>query len=86
MTTLRKRDKKQEKLRSEEAAKRRKHMTEPIVLDGPQTREREKNAPAQGQGFVEAGGIAEEVPGERGGEEEERSYCCIGTFFNPAFK
>ena len=35
MTTLRKRDKKQEKLRSEEAAKRRKHMTEPIVLDGP---------------------------------------------------
>jgi signal recognition particle subunit SRP14 len=34
MTTLRKRDKKREKLRSEEAAKRRKDMTEPIVLDG----------------------------------------------------
>lgn len=35
MTTLRKRDKKREKLRSEEAAKRKKAMTEPIVLDGP---------------------------------------------------
>jgi len=34
MTTLRKRDKKQEKLRSEEAAKRKK-MTEPIILHGP---------------------------------------------------
>ncbi|KDR85982.1 hypothetical protein GALMADRAFT_397356 [Galerina marginata CBS 339.88] len=34
MTTLRKRDKKREKLRSEEAAKRKKLMTEPIVLDG----------------------------------------------------
>ncbi|KAH9486105.1 Signal recognition particle 14 kDa protein [Psilocybe cubensis] len=35
MSTLRKRDKKREKLRSEEAAKRKKAMTEPIVLDGP---------------------------------------------------
>jgi signal recognition particle subunit SRP14 len=34
MTTLRKRDKKREKIRSEGAAKRRKSMTEPIVLDG----------------------------------------------------
>ena len=43
------------------------------------TRERQKNAPVQGQGIVEARGVAEEVPGERGGEEEERSYCCIGV-------
>ena len=35
MTTLCKRDKKQEKLSSEEAAKRKKKMTEPIILDGP---------------------------------------------------
>jgi len=35
MTTLRKRDKKQERLRSEEAAKRKKKMTEPVILDGP---------------------------------------------------
>jgi len=35
MTTLRKRDKKQEKLRAEEAAKRKKKMTETIILDGP---------------------------------------------------
>jgi len=35
MTTLRKRDKKQEKLRSEEAAKRKKKMSETITLDGP---------------------------------------------------
>lgn len=34
MTTLRKRDKKREKSRSEEAAKRKQRMTEPIVLDG----------------------------------------------------
>ncbi|KAF8971812.1 signal recognition particle, SRP9/SRP14 subunit [Flammula alnicola] len=34
MTTLRKRDKKREKLHAEEAAKRKKKMTEPIVLDG----------------------------------------------------
>ncbi|PPQ89979.1 hypothetical protein CVT25_009619 [Psilocybe cyanescens] len=34
MTTLRKRDKKREKLRAEEASKRKKEMTEPIVLDG----------------------------------------------------
>ena len=34
MTTLRKRDKRREKLRAEEAAKRKKKMTEPIVLDG----------------------------------------------------
>ena len=35
MLTLHKRDKKQEKLRSEEAAKRKKKMTETIILDGP---------------------------------------------------
>jgi signal recognition particle subunit SRP14 len=34
MTTLRKRDKKREKSRSEEAAKRKQRMTEPIILDG----------------------------------------------------
>jgi len=34
MTTLRKRDKKREKSRSEEAAKRKHRMTEPIILDG----------------------------------------------------
>ena len=34
MITLRKRDKRREKLRAEEAAKRKKKMTEPIVLDG----------------------------------------------------
>jgi len=33
MTTLRKRDKKREKARTEEAAKRRQKMSEPIVLD-----------------------------------------------------
>jgi len=32
--------------------------------------ERQKNAPAQGQGIVEARGITEEVSGARGGEEE----------------
>ncbi|TFK18160.1 signal recognition particle, SRP9/SRP14 subunit [Coprinopsis marcescibilis] len=35
MTTLRKRDKKREKLHSELAAKRKKKMTDPVVLDGP---------------------------------------------------
>ena len=34
MTSLRKRDKKRDKHRVEEAAKRKKQMTEPIVLDG----------------------------------------------------
>ncbi|KAF8204248.1 signal recognition particle, SRP9/SRP14 subunit [Mycena galopus ATCC 62051] len=35
MATLRKRDKKREKQRSEQAARRKKKMTEPIVVDGP---------------------------------------------------
>jgi signal recognition particle subunit SRP14 len=35
MTSLRKRDKKRDKYRVEQAAKRKKQMTEPIVLDGP---------------------------------------------------
>jgi signal recognition particle subunit SRP14 len=35
MSTLRKRDKKREKLRVEQAARRKKKMTEPIVVDGP---------------------------------------------------
>ncbi|KAG6919094.1 hypothetical protein DXG01_009347 [Tephrocybe rancida] len=35
MTTLRKRDKKREKIRSEQAAQRKKKMTEQVVLDGP---------------------------------------------------
>ncbi|KAG6901589.1 hypothetical protein C0995_010260 [Termitomyces sp. Mi166 len=35
MTTLRKRDKKREKIRSEQAAARKKKMTEPVVVDGP---------------------------------------------------
>ncbi|KAH0591572.1 hypothetical protein H2248_001626 [Termitomyces sp. 'cryptogamus'] len=35
MTTLRKRDKKREKIRSEEAAARKKKMTELVVVDGP---------------------------------------------------
>lgn len=35
MTTLRKRDKKREKLHSEQAARRKKRMTEPIQIDGP---------------------------------------------------
>jgi len=35
MTTLRKRDKKREKLRSEQAALRKKKMTESIIIDGP---------------------------------------------------
>jgi signal recognition particle subunit SRP14 len=35
MSTLRKRDKKREKTRAEEAAKRRHKFTEPITLDGP---------------------------------------------------
>ncbi|KAG6812427.1 hypothetical protein H0H92_002893 [Tricholoma furcatifolium] len=35
MTTLRKRDKKREKIRSEQAAQRKKKMTEPVVIDGP---------------------------------------------------
>ncbi|KAH6896126.1 signal recognition particle, SRP9/SRP14 subunit [Coprinopsis sp. MPI-PUGE-AT-0042] len=35
MGTLRKRDKKREKLRSEQAALRKKKMTEPVALDGP---------------------------------------------------
>jgi signal recognition particle subunit SRP14 len=34
MTSLRKRDKKRDKQRIEQAAKRKKQMTEPIVLDG----------------------------------------------------
>jgi signal recognition particle subunit SRP14 len=34
MVSLRKRDKKREKLRADQAAKRKKRMTEPIVLDG----------------------------------------------------
>ncbi|KAF9562247.1 signal recognition particle, SRP9/SRP14 subunit, partial [Agrocybe pediades] len=34
MTTLRKRDKKREKARADAAAKRKKEMTEPIVMDG----------------------------------------------------
>ena len=34
MTSLRKRDKKRDKYRVEQAAKRKKQMTEPIVLDG----------------------------------------------------
>ncbi|KAG6873490.1 hypothetical protein C0992_008716 [Termitomyces sp. T32_za158] len=35
MTTLRKRDKKREKIRSEQAATRKKKMTESLVADGP---------------------------------------------------
>ncbi|KAL0952071.1 hypothetical protein HGRIS_008707 [Hohenbuehelia grisea] len=35
MGSLRKRDKKREKVRSERATERKKRMTEPIVLDGP---------------------------------------------------
>ncbi|KAG6820863.1 hypothetical protein H0H93_010690 [Arthromyces matolae] len=35
MTTLRKRDKKREKLRLEQSALRKKKMTEPVALDGP---------------------------------------------------
>ncbi|KAG5644091.1 hypothetical protein DXG03_009110 [Asterophora parasitica] len=35
MTTLRKRDKKREKTRAEQAAQRKKKMTEPVVLDAP---------------------------------------------------
>ncbi|KAF9495576.1 signal recognition particle, SRP9/SRP14 subunit [Pleurotus eryngii] len=35
MGTLRKRDKKREKMHSEEAAKRKKRMTDPITIDGP---------------------------------------------------
>lgn len=34
MTTLRKRDKKREKVHSEQAARRKKKMTEPVKLDG----------------------------------------------------
>jgi len=39
----------------------------------------ERNAPVQDEGIAEARGFTEEVPGERGGKEEERSYCCIGV-------
>ncbi|PFH48103.1 hypothetical protein AMATHDRAFT_76885 [Amanita thiersii Skay4041] len=35
MSTLRKRDKKREKLRSEQAIRRKKKMTEPVVINGP---------------------------------------------------
>ncbi|KAM6498953.1 Signal recognition particle, SRP9/SRP14 subunit [Amanita muscaria] len=35
MSSLRKRDKKREKLRSEQAIRRKKKMTEPVVIDGP---------------------------------------------------
>ena len=35
MTTLRKRDKKREKQRAEQAARRKRRMTEPIVIEGP---------------------------------------------------
>ncbi|KAG2022401.1 hypothetical protein CC2G_000152 [Coprinopsis cinerea AmutBmut pab1-1] len=35
MSTLRKRDKKREKVRAEQAALRKKKMTEPVVLSGP---------------------------------------------------
>lgn len=35
MSTLRKRDKKREKLNAEQAAKRKKRMTEPVKIDGP---------------------------------------------------
>ncbi|KAF8636858.1 hypothetical protein AX17_003216 [Amanita inopinata Kibby_2008] len=35
MSSLRKRDKKREKNRAEQAARRKKKMTEPIVIDGP---------------------------------------------------
>jgi len=35
MTSLRKRDKKREKQRAEEAARRKRRMTEPIVIEGP---------------------------------------------------
>ncbi|KAJ6541671.1 signal recognition particle, SRP9/SRP14 subunit [Mycena capillaripes] len=35
MATLRKRDKKREKQRAEQAARRKKKMTEPVVVDGP---------------------------------------------------
>lgn len=35
MTTLRKRDKKREKQRAEEAAVRKKKLIEPVVIDGP---------------------------------------------------
>jgi len=34
MTTLRKRDKKREKIRAEVATKRREKMTEPVIVDG----------------------------------------------------
>jgi len=35
MTTLRKRDRKREKTRQEQAAKKKRKMTEPVVIDGP---------------------------------------------------
>jgi signal recognition particle subunit SRP14 len=35
MTTLRKRDKKREKQRAEEAARRKRRMTETIAIEGP---------------------------------------------------
>jgi len=35
MTSLRKRDKKREKQRAEEAAKRKRHMAEPVPIEGP---------------------------------------------------
>jgi signal recognition particle subunit SRP14 len=35
MTTLRKRDKKRDKLRQEEAAKRKKRMLDPVRVEGP---------------------------------------------------
>lgn len=34
-TLLRKRDKKREKLRAEQAARRKKRMTDPVIIDGP---------------------------------------------------
>ncbi|KAJ7511809.1 signal recognition particle, SRP9/SRP14 subunit, partial [Mycena galericulata] len=51
MTTLRKRDKKREKQRTEQAARRKKKMTDPVVVDGPKRgngrRKRQRQLKAQ---------------------------------------
>ena len=78
MTTLRKRDKKQEKLRSEEAAKRKKKMTEPILLDGPKRGKGRRTHQCKVRALLKQEESQKKYR-ERGGKEEERRYCCIGV-------
>lgn len=66
MTTLRKRDKKREKLRAEEAAKRKRRVTDPIPIEGP----KRGNGRKKRQRRINAA-LKQEVARQRAQEKED---------------